>query len=201
MNELDFKIPLTEYFMGRKDIALNFEFPFDFNRRRCDLLISSYEELIGIEIKSDMDNLYRLEEQLKSYYTCFNKVYVACGKRHYKEISQIKGNFGIIFLTKDSLAIKRKAKIKKELNVISILDMCDKISLEKITNLKSSSKSDLIMSIISKYKKNEIYDIHRKAIYEKVSRIYNTFIAEKGEVITREDITLLSLKTMHLGTI
>ena len=79
--------------------------------------------------------------------------------------------------------------------------MCDKISLEKITNLRSSSKSDLIMSIISKYKKNEIYDIHRRAIYEKVSKIYNTFISEKGEVITREDITLLSLKTMHLGTI
>ncbi|HDS1238609.1 sce7726 family protein [Pluralibacter gergoviae] len=201
MNEIDFKIPLTKYFMEDKNVALNFEFPFDYNKRRCDLLVSSNEELIGIEIKSDIDNLSRLEEQLKSYYYCFNRVYVACGKKHYKEISQIKGNFGIIYITKDALSIKRKAKAKKELNIIAILDMCDKVSLEKITNLKSANKSELIMKIVSKYKKNEIYAIHHQAIHEKVSKIYSTFMSEKGDVITREDITLLSLKSMNLGSI
>ncbi|MBK0015678.1 sce7726 family protein [Kosakonia sp. S42] len=201
MNEIDFKIPLTKFFMAKDSVALNFEFPFDFNRRRCDLLIASDEEIIGVEIKSDIDNLYRLDEQLKSYYTCFNKVYVACGVRHYNEISKIKGNFGIIYITKENLTIKRKAKTRKDLNIIAVLDMCEKTSLEKITNMKSSSKADLIMGIISTYKKNEIYAIHRKAIYEKVSRIYDTFISEKGDVITREDITLLSLKSMNLGSI
>ncbi|HAU5635959.1 sce7726 family protein [Citrobacter amalonaticus] len=201
MNEIDFKIPLTKFFMTDSSVVLNFEFPFDFNRRRCDMLIASKNEITGIEIKSDIDNLYRLDEQLKSYYTCFNKVYVACGQRHYKEISQIKGSFGIIYITQDSITIKRKAKTKKELNIFSILDMCDKSSLEKSTGLKSSSKADLIMGIMSTYKKSEIYSIHHKAIYEKVSKIYDTFISEKGEIITREDITLLSLKSMSLGSI
>ncbi|ATV44550.1 sce7726 family protein [Pectobacterium brasiliense] len=201
MNEIDFKIPLTKYFMGDENVALNFEFPFDYNKRRCDLLVSTDAEIIGIEIKSDIDNLSRLEEQLRSYYSCFNKVYVACGEKHYKEIRQIKGNFGIIYITKDALSIKRKAKVKKELNIIAILDMCDKASLEKITNIKSSNKSELIMMIVSKYTKNEIYAIHHQAIHEKVSKIYSTFMAEKGDVITREDITLLSLKSMNLGPI
>ncbi|EAA8812187.1 sce7726 family protein [Salmonella enterica subsp. enterica serovar Agama] len=201
MNEIDFKIPLTKYFMGDENVVLNFEFPFDHNKRRCDLLISTGEEIIGVEIKSDIDNLSRLEDQLRSYYSCFNRVYVACGKKHYKAISKIKGNFGIIYITKNSLSIKRKAKAKKELNIIAILDMCDKTSLEKITNIKSSNKYDLIMSIVRKYTKNEIYAIHRQAIHEKVAKIYSTFMSEKGDVITREDITLLSLKSMNLGSI
>lgn len=201
MNEIDFKIPLTKFFMADRSVALNFEFPFDFNRRRCDMLIAPQDEIIGIEIKSDIDNLYRLEEQLKSYYTCFNKVYVACGKRHYKEISKIKGGFGIIYITENTLIIKRKAKERKELNIISILDMCDKSYLEKCTGIKSSTKHELIMDIISTYNKNKIYSIYHKAIYDKVSRIYDIFMSEKGEVITREDITLLSLKSMNFGSI
>lgn len=199
MNELDFKIPLTTYFAGDKSAALNFEFPFDFNRRRCDLLVSTCDSLIGVEIKSDLDNLDRLEDQLNSYYKCFNQIYVACGTKHYKKIRQMKGRFGIILISDGTLTVKRKAKIIKSLALIPILDMCDKISLEKLSNLKYQNKSDLIMSIINNFSKEEIYRIYHLSIHEKVSRVYNAFLSEKGDVITSEDITLLSLKSMNLG--
>ncbi|MND13817.1 hypothetical protein D3C80_39970 [compost metagenome] len=199
MNELDFKIPLTTYFGGDKSAALNFEFPFDFNRRRCDLLVSTRDSIIGVEIKSDLDNLDRLEDQLNSYYKCFNQIYVACGKKHYQQIRKMKGRFGIIFISDGTLEIKRKAKIIKYLSLMPILDMCDKISLEKLSNLKYQNKSDLIMTIINNFSKEEIYRIYHLSIHEKVSRVYNAFLSEKGDVITSEDITLLSLKSMNLG--
>lgn len=201
MNELDFKIPLTNYFMQDSSIALNFEFPFDFNRRRCDLLVASPCEIIGVEIKSDLDNLDKLEEQLESYYKCFNKVYVACGQKHYNTISKLKGDFGIIYITRDNLEVKRKAKVRKRLSIFTILDMCDKALLEKWTGIKSTNKSDLIFLIEMKLSKSQIYTAHRNAIYEKVSRIFSAFISERGAVITHEDITLLSLKSMNLGSI
>lgn len=201
MNELEFKIPLVSFFNEMGTAVLNFEFPFDFNRRRCDLLVATKKDIIGIEIKSDIDNLDRLEDQLASYYKCFNLVYIACGNKHYNEIKKIKGRFGIIFISKDGLHIKRKAKHKKNLSILPILDMCDKPSLEKLSMLKSSNKNDLISLIISKYSNERIYSIHHSSIYEKVSRIYDAFLAEKGDVITAEDITLLSLKNMNLGPI
>ncbi|WP_343464897.1 sce7726 family protein [Pantoea sp.] len=201
MNELDFKIPLTNYFMNDPSVALNFEFPFDYNRRRCDLLVVSSNEIIGIEIKSDIDNLDKLEEQLDSYYKCFNKVYVACGQKHYASIKKLDGDFGIIYITRDELEIKRKPKVKKKLSIFPILDMCDKALLEKWTGIKSSNKSDLIIQIDKKLSKAQIYAAHRNAIFEKVSRIFEAFISERGAVITREDITLLSLKSMDLGSI
>lgn len=199
MNELDFKIPLTTYFGENTSAALNFEFPFDFNRRRCDLLVSTCELIIGVEIKSDLDNLDRLQDQLISYYKCFNQVYVACGKRHYQQISKMKGRFGIIFISDGTLQIKRKAKITKTLALMPILDMCDKVSLEKWSNFKAQNKPDLIMKIMNSFSKNEIYKIYHLSIYEKVSRVYDVFKSEKGDVITSEDITLLSLKSMNLG--
>lgn len=149
--------------------------------------------------KSDLDNLDRLEDQLNSYYKCFNQIYVACGKKHYQKIRQMKGRFGIILISDGTLTIKRKAKIIKSLTLMPILDMCDKISLEKLSNLKYQNKSDLIMSIINNFSKEEIYRIYHLSIHEKVSRVYNAFLSEKGDVITSEDITLLSLKSMNLG--
>lgn len=200
MNELDFKIPLTTYFGEDNSAVLNFEFPFDFNRRRCDLLVSTRDSIIGVEIKSDLDNLDRLEDQLSSYYKCFNQVYVACGKKHYQQVRKMKGRFGIIFISDGILKIKRKAKKAKTLALLPILDMCDKISLEKRTNLKAKNKTDLIMAIVNNYDKDEVYKIYYLSMYEKVSRVYNIFLSEKGDVITSEDITLLSLKSMNLGT-
>ncbi|MCG1032943.1 sce7726 family protein [Bacillus amyloliquefaciens] len=199
MNELDFKIPLTTYFGENKLAALNFEFPFDFNRRRCDLLVATCNSIIGIEIKSDLDNLDRLVDQLSSYYKCFNEVYVACGKKHYPQISKMKGRFGIIFISEGTLQIKRKAKITKTLSLMPILDMCDKALLEKYSNLRAQNKTELIMKIINNCNKNDIYKIYYSSIYEKTSRVYDIFISEKGDVITSEDITLLSLKSMNLG--
>ncbi|HBZ14945.1 MAG TPA: hypothetical protein DEO73_04200 [Pantoea sp.] len=201
MNELDFKIPLTNYFISDPSVALNFEFPFDYNRRRCDLLVVSRDEIIGVEIKSDIDNLDKLEEQLESYYKCFNKVYVACGQKHYKSIKRLNGDFGIIYITREEVVIKRKPKTKKKLSVFPILDMCDKALLEKWSGIKSSNKSELILEIEKKLSKVQIYAAHRNAIYEKVSRIFEAFMSERGAVITHEDITLLSLKSMNLGSI
>ncbi len=201
MNELEFKIPLANYFSQDHEAALNFEFPFDFNRRRCDLLVASRKEIVGIEIKSDIDNLDRLEEQLFSYYKCFNRVYVACGKRHYKDISKINGRFGIIYISDNVLTIKRKARVKKNISILSALDMCDKTMLEKWSNLKSANKSALILNIINNFTSDEIYSIFRESVYGKVSRVYEAFLSEKGSVITSEDITLLSLKSMKLGVL
>jgi hypothetical protein len=57
--------------------------------------------MIGYEIKSDNDSLYRLEEQIKSYNAIFDKAYIIIGPRHCKNIHKYLPRWwGIIIANK-----------------------------------------------------------------------------------------------------
>lgn len=198
MDELNFKIEIMNFFGGESQRILNFEFPFDYNKRRCDVLILDNEGTTGIEIKSNIDKLTNLREQLYSYYQAFNTVYVACGEKHINEIKSIKGRFGIIFVDKSNTRIVRKPRYRKLLNNHMILDMLDKSILTKETGIKLLNKQELIAEIITRFTPSQIQAICYKVLRDKLSPIYNIFLKEKGAHITREDIALLTLKTTKL---
>ncbi|WP_448310236.1 sce7726 family protein [Pantoea sp. PGP6] len=198
MDELSFKIEIMNFFGGTPQRIINFEFPFDYNKRRCDVLILDDEGTTAIEIKSNIDKLTNLKEQLFSYNQAFNTIYVACGEKHINEIKSIKGRFGIIFVDKINTRIVRKPRYRKLLNSHMILDMLDKSILEKETGIKLLSKQELIDDIIKRLSPLEIQSIYYKVLRNKISPIYNIFLKEKGALITREDIALLTLKTTKL---
>jgi len=199
MDELDFKIKIMEFFGNSSDKIINFEFPFDYNKRRCDVLILENNTTTAIEIKSNVDKLTSLKEQLFSYYQAFNTVYVACGEKHIHEIKSMKGRFGIIYIDNNETKIIRKPKHRKILNGRMILDMLDKKFLAKETNIKVSNKQQLIERIINTYTPSEIQNIYYTVLKSKTTPIYNIFLKEKGGVITREDISLLTLKSTKLS--
>lgn len=199
MNELDFKIKLSEFFLKNWHGIFNFEFPFEYNRRRCDILYLTTQGTIGIEIKSDIDNLSNLDKQLTSYDFSFNYVYVACGDRFVSEIKKKKGRFGIIHVSDNDVNIIRKAKIRKRLNIDYILDMCDKALLEYISGIKSQNKGVLINKIKSSFNADTIASIHLEALKQKIEPIYNAFERERGKNISQDDIILLSLKSTKLA--
>ena len=76
--------------------------------------------------------------------------------------------------------------------------MLDKSILEKETGIKLLSKQELIDDIIKRLSPLEIQSIYYKVLRNKISPIYNIFLKEKGALITREDIALLTLKTTKL---
>lgn len=63
------------------------------------------------EIKTQYDSLERLEEQLRSYCSVFDRVYVVCDEKHLDKVTELAPNeVGIIQLTKRStLSTKREA--------------------------------------------------------------------------------------------
>lgn len=199
MDELNFKIKIMEFFGNTSDKIINFEYPFDYNKRRCDVLIVDNDGTTAIEIKSNLDKLTNLKEQLFSYYQAFNTVYVACGEKHISEIKSIKGRFGIIYIDNNETKIIRKPRFRKILNSHMILDMLDKTVLEKETNIKLLSKQQLIDEILLVYSPSEIQKIYYTVLKNKISPIYDLFLKEKGEHITREDIALLTLKSTKLS--
>lgn len=76
------------------------------------------------EIKTDFDNLNRLEKQLNSYLELFDKVYVVVSDKHCQSVSlAIPDEVGIINLTnKNTLReIKKAEVVKRELNVSMLM--------------------------------------------------------------------------------
>ncbi|WP_035479219.1 sce7726 family protein [Aliagarivorans marinus] len=63
------------------------------------------------EIKSDYDNLSRLEEQLNDYLGLFDEVYVVCSQKHlHTVLDATDPSVGVIELTqRNNLSVKRKA--------------------------------------------------------------------------------------------
>lgn len=62
------------------------------------------------EIKTDLDNLFRLENQIKDYYKVFSYVYVVVGKKQVKKVRELLQNqrVGIYELTGNGNLIQRK---------------------------------------------------------------------------------------------
>ncbi len=65
---------------------------------------------IVYEIKTDLDNLIRLENQIKDYYKVFSYVYVVVGKKQVKKVRELLQNqkVGIYELTENGNVIQRK---------------------------------------------------------------------------------------------
>lgn len=198
MNELDMKIKITTFFLDKEDGLVNFEYPFHYNTRRCDVLFMNDNETIGVEIKSDIDKLTNLKKQLESYYYAFNTVYVACGLKHIKEVKSFKGNFGIILVSDNETKIVRMPRSKKNLEKKIILDMLDKKLLEEEVCVKGKTKELLIQYILKNKSQQEIQSLYIKVLKEKIKPIYELFLKERGNIITAEDIALLSLKSKKL---
>lgn len=82
--------------------------------------------MIGYEIKSDNDSLYRLEEQIKSYNAIFDELNIIVGSRHFKNIQKYLPKWwGIIIADKGPRhAVKfdlyRKSSRNKNIKPISI---------------------------------------------------------------------------------
>lgn len=69
---------------------------------RADIAVIN-GHLIGYEIKSDEDSLYRLADQVVAYNSVFDKASVIAGSRHLKEIKKLIPRWwGIIVATKGS---------------------------------------------------------------------------------------------------
>jgi hypothetical protein len=128
--------------------CLGLEFSFANNKRRADVMVVSNDELIAFEIKSDYDNLTRLESQIKDYNSLFDYTYIVTTNKYLDNIikNNIYKNVGIILYEKNNIVIKRKPlknqKIKEEY-LISLLD-------SNIDFCKENIKSNVIETIKNK---------------------------------------------------
>lgn len=98
----------------------------------CDVMAVT-DILTGYEIKSDLDNYSRLNEQVKSYSNFFDRNYVVVSNRHLSSIgSKIPNNWGILCIREDNITIERKAKANPSVSRRKQLSILWKLELKNI---------------------------------------------------------------------
>jgi hypothetical protein len=98
----------------------------------CDVMAVT-DRLLGFEIKSDLDNYTRLEEQAKAYDRFFDENYLVVSSAHIKSApKKVPSHWGILCIEKDNITLYRKAQKNKGVWRQSQLTVLWKLELKNL---------------------------------------------------------------------
>lgn len=124
---------------------------------RADIALVTRNNTEAIEIKSSLDSLRRLENQVKSYLECFNKVTIVTERKHLHNVIFITNetNAGIVLLDGSFfVTVKRARRSKIDKSVII------KKLTPNIFESRRATHADYINYIREKYSSNMEYVTH-----------------------------------------
>lgn len=168
-NELSVKANFINQILFKSNNHVTiFELPIGGSRiDLCKLNGSS----IAYEIKTDLDNLSRLNKQLNDYLEIFEKVFVICSSNKLTEIEkQIIPTCGIYTYTISKngnykFELYKHANFSKNLNSKKQLDILRKQELIKnFTTNSLTLREDISLLILKEYSQKQINEIFKKVI-------------------------------------
>lgn len=179
MNDLDIRNslktgPLRKYLIDSNSLVLD-EFNISLGLVRADIAVVN-GVLHGIEIKSERDNLTRLDNQLKEYNKFFEYItIVTCEKFKDKILENFPSNYGILIANKqnDKIVFKKLRKAKKNYSVDKLclaqalwkdelIDVLESINYKK--GFKSKSKPFLYQILCDNCTKQQLLAIVKEKI-------------------------------------
>ena len=97
LNADDIKIKFIAWILQNdQDAIIGHEVLYSQNQRRADLVVIKQDLMYALEIKSDIDTINRLNDQIKDYLSTFDFVSVITTSKHIKEIrSKLNKKVGI----------------------------------------------------------------------------------------------------------
>ncbi|MCM5510789.1 sce7726 family protein [Vibrio sp. SCSIO 43169] len=190
--------------LGNDAVLIN-ELPVDGFSRRADLVVAN-GKLHAFEIKSDADSLVRLQGQINTYLSFFDKVTLVCSRKfsdramellpkevEILELSIAKGAY--------SLKYRRRGKINEVSSPREYLSFVDKRSL--MSRLKSEgvpvSPSDSNLALYRKAStiaKSRWREITLNYLKDKYSETYRRFLDSRGSATDISDVCLLSPRAL-----
>ena len=190
------KAKVIDYLVANnEEIVLGNEIMYGTKRKKVDLLMLNDALLTAIEIKSSVDSLERLEEQVIEYSKIFNYTIVCCTNKHFSKIHKtIPKGIGLMLFSNDTIELKRKPVLRKKLEKDEILYSIPSYFLRhKLDNKSQYINSDEIRRILSTLSVNRLqamlYSYYSSKLYDN----YKMFQKEIGEQTHIDDIPLLSL--------
>ena len=162
-------------------------------KSRADAILVRENKIVGFEIKSDKDNLLRLEAQMKDYTRFCDECYIVTGDKHLEEIPLVVPEFyGIIRIyldeeeqarlevvreaTKDPKESKRR-KIKHQMSLLWRTEITRIAKSNKVKPISKKSKPKIAVMLAD----NMEYDELRRAVCEELmERDYSLYEEKHG---------------------
>jgi len=166
---------LQKYHADENTLVID-ELGLNHGKNRADIAVVN-GLMIGYEIKSDTDSLYRLEKQIKSYNEIFDEINIIVGLRHFKNICKnLPEWWGIITvekISKNSVKFNLVRKPRRNKNILPtsiarLLWRDEVIRLLKQKNVSSKTlrlpRSYLYETLANTMTTNELRQSVRKAL-------------------------------------
>lgn len=174
--EVKIKALLVDHFI--KDNAISC-FEIKANKSRLDFLRINGTS-ISYEIKSELDNLIKLEKQVSDYSSLFEFNYIVIHSNHLRNaLKIIPPNYGIINITGNKYVIKKEAKKNKNINPIKQIEL---MTQKEVKNAFQLSK-DEIEIIINKYSKAEINSSFKETLKKRYIKRWDFLVSNKEVIL------------------
>lgn len=188
------KTSLIDFWLKNSNVNLIInEAPFFKGNRRADLIMINNKDLLGFEIKSELDTLKNLKSQVLDYKKIFDFVYVVIDKKFKdcKELKELPDQVGIILYDRD-ITIKKDAKKIKKFNKNNLISLLWRNDLEYLLNRKKMDIDDLKALAQRKLTIEKIKTQIVTALQERYGLNYKYFLLDRGNYTTIEDLRTIT---------
>lgn len=197
LNSADYIKSIFIDFTISKDpnVIIGNEIMYGTGRRLVDLIVLKDNKITAIEIKSDSDNLKRIQEQIKEYKKIFNFVVLIITRKHLENILEITSkDIGIYLITEDFLIqLIRLPQLQKKTDKREVLYSINSRYLKKMGEpLTKRLHSDEIRRCFEKKSLSYLNSLLFCYLQNKISSNFRIFISERGEQTHIEDLSTLS---------
>ena len=171
------------------------EIPYLYGNRKADLVVIDDNKSIAFEIKSELDSLTKLNEQIKDYQEVFNEVYVVIADKFKdsKEIENLSKNIGIIVEKDGMLKIRRIAKHRTMLKKDKTVYFLHKNDMLKYLNINKYLSIDGVRKkFLNRFNNKEVYNIVLSVLTKRYNDKFKLFCLDRGEYTHKEDLKMLT---------
>lgn len=178
-----------------ENIIIGNEFMYGIKRKVVDLVVLKNDKIIAVEIKSNNDNLNRLEEQILEYEKIFDYILIVTTEKHINKVCELTSSPIGIYAVKNNFIINkiRSPHIQRNKNKTEMLYSINAKYLSKLDhcNLRKYN-ADEVRNIYKKRRISSIQEILLKYMIKKYERRFYLFINERGVKTNIEDLCILS---------
>lgn len=174
--EIKVKALLVDYFIKHNVVSA---FEIKANNSRLDFLRVNGKS-ISYEIKTELDNLHKLQKQISDYQNLFEYNYIVIDEKHFDNaIKLIPNTYGIFIVNQDKLKEKRKAVLNERLNPNRQLALFTK---KEITNHFKGYNAD-IDNILRDFSEKDINTAFKEMLKNRYLSKWEFFLENKSEIL------------------
>lgn len=201
MRETAFKCKLIDFLMKeivKPTSVIGLEVPFAGARRRGDVVVVNESDVVGIEIKTEVDKLESAGAQISDYLLTFDYAYLATVKAKVAEARRIiPASVGLIVFDRDEFKIGRQARFRKNQSRLYLADLISRQDLVRAlrdSGLKGFTNSDvttLRQELLKRVNLPTLRELARNSLRARYSTGFSAFMSERGNATLEDELKLL----------